>query len=77
MNSLSPDCTGLKQAYDACFNSWFSEKFLKGDSTDACGDLFKKYQECVKEAILEKGIDIDEVERVVIGTESEKQPPPH
>ncbi|KAJ3511786.1 hypothetical protein NMY22_g15537 [Coprinellus aureogranulatus] len=22
-SSLSPECTPLKQSYDACFNSWF------------------------------------------------------
>ncbi|XP_071489458.1 TP53-regulated inhibitor of apoptosis 1-like [Diadema setosum] len=75
MNSLNEECNDLKHEYDACFNSWFSEKFLKGDTTDSCGELFRKYQQCVKNAIKDKGIDMEEVERVVIGTESEKQPP--
>lgn len=48
MNSLSEECTPLKQEYDACFNSWFSDKYLKGVTTDHCGPLFQKYQECVK-----------------------------
>jgi TRIAP1/MDM35 family protein len=49
MNSIGPDCNELKKQYDACFNSWFSEKFLKGDSDDSpCQPIFKVYQHCVK-----------------------------
>ena len=48
MNSVSDTCQPLKKEYDACFNSWFKDKFLKGDSTDSCVNLFKSYQTCVK-----------------------------
>lgn len=49
MNSVSETCSQLKQTYDACFNAWFGEKFLKGDhSIDACSPMFQVYQECVK-----------------------------
>lgn len=42
------DCSELKQKYDACFNSWFSEKFLKGDTNDSmCAPLLKVYKDCV------------------------------
>lgn len=42
------DCSELKQKYDACFNSWFSEKFLKGDTNDTmCAPLLKVYKDCV------------------------------
>jgi TRIAP1/MDM35 family protein len=30
MNSIGENCNELKTKYDACFNQWFSEKFLKG-----------------------------------------------
>lgn len=42
------DCSELKQKYDACFNSWFSEKFLKGETNDSmCAPLLKVYKDCV------------------------------
>jgi len=49
MNSISPDCQELKVKYDDCFNRWFKEKFLKGQTDDtSCADLFASYQSCVK-----------------------------
>jgi len=49
MNSISPECQELKVQYDACFNRWFKEKFLKGQTDDkSCADLFASYQSCVK-----------------------------
>lgn len=42
-------CSELKQNYDACFNYWFSERFLKGDHNDSiCSSLLKVYKECVQ-----------------------------
>lgn len=58
MNSISKKCQEAKEKYDACFNAWFSEKYLKGDTKDDCGELFKVYQKCVKEAIVEQKIEI-------------------
>lgn len=46
-SSVGADCTDLKQRYDTCFNKWYSEKFLKGDTTPECEDLFKDYRACV------------------------------
>lgn len=46
-SSVGPNCTELKQKYDNCFNKWYSEKFLKGDTTPECEDLFKDYRACV------------------------------
>jgi len=46
-SSIGEKCTNIKQEYDACFNSWYSEKFLKGDATAQCDDLFFKYKECL------------------------------
>ncbi|KAJ3414243.1 phosphatidylinositol N-acetylglucosaminyltransferase subunit gpi1 [Chytridiales sp. JEL 0842] len=57
MSSLSPECNELKQKYDACFNTWYSEKFLKGQKGEDCEDLFKLYRACVWKAIKEKKLD--------------------
>lgn len=49
MNSLGDTCSELKHQYDHCFNTWFSEKFLKGDKDDSvCASLFNVYQQCLK-----------------------------
>lgn len=49
MNSIGEMCNDLKREYDSCFNTWFSEQFLKGNSNDSmCAPLFKVYQQCVK-----------------------------
>ncbi|XP_037714500.1 TP53-regulated inhibitor of apoptosis 1 [Drosophila subpulchrella] len=61
MSSVGEDCNELKQQYDACFNSWFSERFLKGQTDDsACAPIFRVYQECVKRAIKDKKINLRE-----------------
>ncbi|CAF3231917.1 unnamed protein product [Rotaria socialis] len=63
MSSISPSCQILKDEYDACFNSWFSENYLKGDTkADMCTNLFKKYQACIKDAIKEHKIALWELE---------------
>ncbi|KAH8250754.1 TP53-regulated inhibitor of apoptosis 1-B-like [Drosophila kikkawai] len=62
MNSIGKDCDELKKQYDACFNSWFSEQFLKGRTDDsACAPIFRVYQECVKRAMLEQKIDLSKI----------------
>lgn len=48
MNSLDQKCQVAKEQYDACFNNWFSEKFLKGQNENECEKLFQVYQQCVK-----------------------------
>lgn len=49
MESLGPDCTKLKQKYEACFYQWYSEKYLTGKSReDECAPLFKEYRECLE-----------------------------
>ena len=77
MNSIGPECTPLKWEYDKCFNLWFREHYLKGDTTDFCADLFKKYQNCVKNAMKERNMDVSELEESILGTANEKQAPPH
>lgn len=49
MNSIGEACNDLKKEYDACFNTWFAEHFLKGNTNDSmCAPMFKVYQTCVK-----------------------------
>ncbi|EDW61054.2 TP53-regulated inhibitor of apoptosis 1 [Drosophila virilis] len=63
MNSIGDDCNELKKQYDACFNNWFSERFLKGETDDSvCAPIFKVYQECVKRAMREQKIELREIE---------------
>lgn len=53
MNSIGEACKDLKKEYDACFNAWFSEQFLKGNTNDSmCAPIFHVYQQCVKVSIL-------------------------
>ena len=48
MNSIGPECNDLKKEYDACFNVWYSESYLKGDhKSDPCSELLKSYRTCV------------------------------
>ncbi len=47
MESIGPECTKLKHKYEACFNKWYSEKFLKGDTHDECEPLFREYRACL------------------------------
>ncbi|XP_023239458.1 TP53-regulated inhibitor of apoptosis 1-like [Centruroides sculpturatus] len=73
MNSVSSECGELKRQYDSCFNSWFVDKFLKGEKNDSCAALFKLYQDCVKKAIQEQKIELWEIEQDILGTEKEKK----
>ena len=76
MNSVGANCTELKQEYDACFNVWFSTRFLKGNySEEMCAPLLKVYTQCVKEAIKEQKIDMKEIEKNVLNTEEELKKP--
>ncbi|KAF9966201.1 Mitochondrial distribution and morphology protein 35 [Mortierella alpina] len=56
--SVGEKCTKIKQEYDSCFNAWYSEKFLKGDATPQCDDLFFKYKECLMKTLEEKKLDV-------------------
>ncbi|XP_020912283.1 TP53-regulated inhibitor of apoptosis 1 [Exaiptasia diaphana] len=77
MNSVGKECNDLKKEYDSCFNTWYTDHFLKGDIyNDPCKDLFKSYKTCVMKAIKEKNINIEELNKDVLGTEEEKQSPP-
>ena len=45
MQSIGPECNELKKTYEACFNQWFSEKFLKGEKEDTCAPVCKGMNE--------------------------------
>ncbi|KAH1002956.1 TP53-regulated inhibitor of apoptosis 1 [Dendroctonus ponderosae] len=76
MNSIGEACTDLKKQYDDCFNSWFSDHFLKGRTNDSmCAPMFKVYQDCVKKAIKAHNLDLDDVRKDLLGTPQEKKPP--
>ncbi|XP_014213105.1 TP53-regulated inhibitor of apoptosis 1-like isoform X1 [Copidosoma floridanum] len=76
MNSLGSVCNEFKNQYDDCFNVWFSEKFLKGDTNDSmCATLFSSYQQCIKKAMKDQQIELHDVQANHLGTEKEKVPP--
>lgn len=58
MDSIAPECTELKLAYESCFNSWYEEKFLKGKKDNDCKPLFLKYRNCLERTLKEKNIDV-------------------
>jgi len=57
MESLGRECTELKRKYDACFNTWYSEKFLKGDIQPECEDLFEEYRACIQKVLKERKLN--------------------
>eukprot|EP00127_Corallochytrium_limacisporum_P003439 Clim_evm67s149 gene=Clim_evmTU67s149 len=73
MDSVGEECTKLKHEYDKCFNKWYSEKFLKGDYTSDCDELFKKYKACVLKAVLDKKI-LEKEEDIEIGKYNFEKP---
>ncbi|KAI8346442.1 mitochondrial distribution/morphology family 35/apoptosis, partial [Mortierella sp. GBAus27b] len=56
-SSIGEKCTKIKQEYDNCFNSWYSEKFLKGDVSPMCDELFFRYKDCLMKVLEEKKLD--------------------
>ncbi|KAJ2870624.1 Mitochondrial distribution and morphology protein 35 [Coemansia asiatica] len=56
MDSLGSECTPLKHQYDACFTKWYSGKFLNGERSNDCAEVFKKYQQCIKKVLAERGL---------------------
>ncbi|KAL1517794.1 hypothetical protein ABEB36_001518 [Hypothenemus hampei] len=75
MNSIGEACNDLKKEYDDCFNSWFSDHFLRGRTNDSlCAPLFKVYQDCVKKAMKQQNIDFEEVKKDLLETPHEKKP---
>ncbi|EXJ85830.1 hypothetical protein A1O1_06199, partial [Capronia coronata CBS 617.96] len=48
----------VDRKYDTCFLKWYSEKYIRGNSsTDECQPLFRQYKSCLTKALKERGID--------------------
>ncbi|XP_054707779.1 uncharacterized protein LOC129217494 [Uloborus diversus] len=64
MDSIGKECKELKRQYEACFNSWYSEKFLKNKNGDisVCDPLFHEYRNCLKGAIKKNKIPLWELD---------------
>lgn len=78
MDSIGKECTELKKKYESCFNSWYTDKYLKGNVRDDCKELFKLYKECLDKVLKEKKVDIMLEEHGKLSTdmfkENEKYP---
>ncbi|XP_050435875.1 TP53-regulated inhibitor of apoptosis 1-B-like isoform X2 [Adelges cooleyi] len=58
------ECASVKKDYDQCFNSWFKDKYLKGDDDDSmCSELLKNYTNCVKKAMKDRDVDVSDLLR--------------
>ncbi|PLB53048.1 distribution and morphology protein 35 [Aspergillus steynii IBT 23096] len=56
--SIAPECNEVKEKYDTCFLKWYSEKYLRGNtSAKDCDELFSKYRTCLNVALKDRGID--------------------
>eukprot|EP00051_Salpingoeca_urceolata_P028329 m.486322 g.486322 ORF g.486322 m.486322 type:complete len:74 (+) comp24318_c0_seq1:178-399(+) len=72
MDSIDEACTPHKHKYDACFNVWYSEKYLQGKTgakDNPCTPLLEEYSICVKRALKEKGIEIEELSKRPVADE--------
>ncbi|OAX84801.1 hypothetical protein ACJ72_00824 [Emergomyces africanus] len=56
--SLAPECNNIKEKYETCFLKWYSEKYLRGNTTDKdCAKVFEEYQKCLSKTLKERGLD--------------------
>ena len=43
------ECKEARDKYNECFNKWFAEKYLQGDTEQQpCRELFEAYSKCVE-----------------------------
>ncbi|KAK2743228.1 Mitochondrial distribution and morphology protein 35 [Myotisia sp. PD_48] len=57
--SLAPECNEIKEKYDSCFLKWYSEKFLRGNtSTGDCEAVFQEYKKCLSKTLKDRKIDV-------------------
>ncbi|GIX97805.1 uncharacterized protein CDAR_582821 [Caerostris darwini] len=75
MESIGKDCKELKQLYEACFNSWYSDKFLRNESGDIseCDPLFQEYQKCLKSAMKKNNVPLWELNGGMLRNPEKKQ----
>ncbi|EPS30061.1 hypothetical protein POX_b02924 [Penicillium oxalicum] len=72
--SIAPECNDIKERYDTCFLKWYSEKYLRGNtSSNDCEELFQKYKKCLNKSLKEKGIDtmLDDARKSSTDTDAE------
>ncbi|KAJ0424077.1 mitochondrial distribution/morphology family 35/apoptosis [Aspergillus carlsbadensis] len=72
--SIAPECNDIKEKYDTCFLKWYSEKYLRGNTTsNECEDLFAKYKTCLTKTLKERGIGtmLEEARKSTPETDSE------
>eukprot|EP00695_Tsukubamonas_globosa_P000818 TRINITY_DN1731_c0_g1_i1.p1 TRINITY_DN1731_c0_g1~~TRINITY_DN1731_c0_g1_i1.p1 ORF type:complete len:99 (-),score=8.52 TRINITY_DN1731_c0_g1_i1:44-340(-) len=50
-------CPELKEKYTKCFNSWFSEKFLRGQIMQDCQQEWEDYKDCVQLSLAQKNLE--------------------
>ncbi|EEH37478.2 hypothetical protein PAAG_07896 [Paracoccidioides lutzii Pb01] len=56
--SIAPECNNIKEKYETCFLKWYSEKYLRGNTTDKdCAKVFEEYQKCLSKTLKERGLD--------------------
>lgn len=74
MDSFHTPCNQIKEEYQKCFSSWFTECYMKGDYDDKrCAKKFDQYQKCLREGMPEQNVDIEEVLKPYLGTERMKK----
>ncbi|KAJ5808549.1 hypothetical protein N7474_009818 [Penicillium riverlandense] len=72
--SIAPECNDIKEKYDTCFLKWYSEKYLRGNtSSNDCEELFAKYKSCLNKSLKERGIEsmLDDARKSSSETDSE------
>ncbi|XP_050533414.1 TP53-regulated inhibitor of apoptosis 1-like [Daktulosphaira vitifoliae] len=69
------ECNTLREDYEKCFKGWFKDKYLKGSNDDlVCSRLLKNYTHCVKSAMNERGIDVEELRQYHSKIKSKNDP---
>lgn len=74
MDSFHLPCNKIKDEYQKCFSSWFTECYMKGDYDDKrCAKKFDEYQKCLREGMQIHALDIEDVLKPYLGTERMKK----
>lgn len=74
MDSYHVPCNQMKEEYQKCFSSWFTECYMKGDYDDKkCAKKFEQYQNCLRNGVQGQSLDFEEVLKPYLGTERMKK----
>ncbi|MED6145498.1 hypothetical protein PIB30_025803 [Stylosanthes scabra] len=73
-SSTSP-CSHLRDAYNNCFNRWYSEKFMKGHwDKQECVDEWQKYRACLSQhlddKLLSRFLEAEQIDQRHLSTSS-------